>query len=64
MTKDERLDLLSELVDTVTAEIVDFEKVKILTAKLEITFSDDPMQLLNNVLKGIHQQEPTHESNV
>lgn len=63
MTKDERMDFLAKLVDEVTREAPDPEKVKQLTAILGIPFSDEPMQLLNNVLKGIHSEGPIYESN-
>jgi hypothetical protein len=64
MNHDERMGLLNELVEEITRDIMDLARIKTLTAKLGITFSDDPMQLLNNVLKGIHIEEPKNESNI
>lgn len=56
-----RKKLLNELVNEVTRDDSDLEIVKSLTGQLGIPYSDDPMQLLNNVLKGIHIEGPDHE---
>ncbi len=61
---DERTELLNQLVHEVTKDDQDLEILKTLTARLGIPFSEDPMQLLNNVLKGIHSEGPKNESNV
>ena len=56
-----RVNLMNELVNEVTKEAMNFDKIKILLEELHIPYSVDPMQLLNNVLKGIHTEEPQHE---
>jgi hypothetical protein len=58
---EERKSILNDLVNEVTRDDSDLEVVKVLTGKLGIPYSDDPMQLLNNVLKGIHFEGPFHE---
>lgn len=54
MSAESRMKLLNELVDEVARDVYDMDKVKNLTAALAITYTDDPIQLLNNILKGIH----------
>ncbi len=58
---DSRMKILNELVNEVTRDDSDLNKIKQLTAQLGINYSDDPMQLLNNVLKGIHLEGPLNE---
>lgn len=53
----ERLKMLNELVDEITKENYDVDKVKALTKQLNITYVEDEMLLLNNILKGIHAPE-------
>jgi hypothetical protein len=59
-----RLNLLNELVDEVTKDNFDVIKVKELAQVLNIEYSEDPMQFLNNVLKGIHSPGVKHEPHV
>ncbi|MCB0351520.1 MAG: hypothetical protein KDD38_10070 [Bdellovibrionales bacterium] len=61
---DERMELLNNLVNEVTKDDQDLESIKKLATQLGIPFSEDPMQLLNNVLKGIHSEGPKNESNI
>ncbi|OFZ18044.1 MAG: hypothetical protein A2Z20_07990 [Bdellovibrionales bacterium RBG_16_40_8] len=61
---DKRLSLMNELVNEVTREAMDFDKIKILLDELNIPYSSDPIQLLNNVLKGIHPEAPKHEPQI
>jgi len=60
LNKEQRKQLVSELVDEVTKDASDLDKVKILAAKLNVEYADDPIQFLNNVLKGIHFEEGPH----
>jgi len=55
---EERTALLNDLVNEITKDHFDTEQVQKLLVKLNIPYSEDPMQLLNNVLKGIHFEEP------
>jgi hypothetical protein len=59
-----RLNALGALVEEVTKDDFDPEKVKGLLLQLGIPYSEDPMQLLNNILKGIHFEEPKNEQQV
>ncbi len=54
MTKEDRISTMSHLVDEVTKDAYDKDLVRKLMEQLNIPYCDDPMQLLNNVLKGIH----------
>ncbi len=54
MTKEDRISLLNDLVNEVTKDEFDKSIVKSYMERLRIPYSEDPMQLLNNVLKGIH----------
>ena len=58
-----RMELLNELVNEVTKDAGDVEKMKRLSADLDISYSDDPMQFLNNVLKGIHSKGSSNDKN-
>ena len=64
MDKIERMSLLNDLVEEITKDHYDSSKVIRLVDQLGIKYSDDPMQLLNNVLKGIHFERPKNESNI
>ncbi len=62
MTKEARISALNHLVDEITKDKYDDGIVRQLMAQLRIPYCDDPMQLLNNVLKGIHIiEEPSDE---
>lgn len=61
MKRAERMKLLEELVNEVTRENLDQDRVQQLMNQLSIPYSTDPMELLNNVLKGIHSEGPNHE---
>lgn len=62
MTKEDRISLLNHLVDEITKDKYDNALVKGMMQRLGIPYCEDPMQLLNNVLKGIHIIEvPAHE---
>jgi hypothetical protein len=52
--------LVSELVEEVTKDLYEVEKIKLLSQKLGVEYTADPIQFLNNVLKGIHFEEGTH----
>lgn len=54
MTKEDRIFLLNQLVDEITKDKYDNEIVRSLMGRLGLPYCEDPMQLLNNVLKGIH----------
>jgi hypothetical protein len=54
----QRLSMLNDLVEEITKDIYDIEKVKQMTSQLSIAYSDDPILLLNNILKGIHSEPP------
>ncbi len=54
MTKEDRISTLGALVDEVTKDDYDKRLVRSLMERLNIPYCEDPMQLLNNVLKGIH----------
>lgn len=54
MTKENRISLLNQLVDEITKDNYDDNMVRGLMEQLRIPYCEDPMQLLNNVLKGIH----------
>jgi len=54
MTKEDRISLLNNLVDEITKDVYDKNMVKSMMDRLRIPYCEDPMQLLNNVLKGIH----------
>ena len=56
-----RLDLLNALVNEITKDEYNTQMVKDLVERLGIPFSEDPMQLLNNILKGIHSEGPKNE---
>jgi hypothetical protein len=61
MTKEDRVELLRQLVDEITKENYDDAMVRDYMLRLGIPYCEDPMQLLNNVLKGIHVIEvPSH----
>jgi hypothetical protein len=60
---EDRLQLLNDLVNEVTKDEYDAQMVQTLAEKLHIPFSEDPLQLLNNILKGIHTEGPKNESN-
>lgn len=64
MDSDKRMHLLNELVEEVTKDIQDFEKIKYLMNLLGITYTEDPIQLLDNVLKGIHKPGVINEPSV
>ncbi len=62
MTKEDRISTISTLVDEVTKDTYDTDLVRRLMEQLNIPYCDDPLQLLNNVLKGIHIIEgPQHD---
>jgi hypothetical protein len=61
---EQRMNTLAELVEEVTKDDFDPEKVKSLVDQLGIQYSEDPMQLLNNILKGIHFEEPKNEQQI
>jgi hypothetical protein len=61
---EERKEKLDQLVNEVTNDEQDLEKIKELAAVLNIPYSEDPLQLLNNVLKGIHTEGPKNESSI
>lgn len=60
----QRMELLNDLVNEVTKDDMEIEKIKSLTEKLGIAYSDNPLELLNNVLRGIHSEGPGHESSL
>ncbi|MEQ1664782.1 MAG: hypothetical protein ABL927_05345 [Bdellovibrionales bacterium] len=60
MKKEERMLLVSELVEEVTKDVYEVEKIKLLSQKLGVEYTTDPIQFLNNVLKAIHFEEGTH----
>ncbi len=61
MTKEDRVELLRQLVDEITKDHYDDALVRSYMLRLGIPYNEDPMQLLNNVLKGIHIIEvPSH----
>lgn len=64
MGTSERMRLLNELVDEVIRDSYDVDKVKNLMARLGIVYKDDPIQLLNNVLQGIHQPGVKNEPSI
>lgn len=61
---DERMRLMNSLVNEVTKDELDIELIKTMLMTLGIPYSDDPMQLLNNVLKGIHSDGFKNESTI
>jgi hypothetical protein len=61
---EQRMNTMGDLVEEVTKDDFDTEKVKRLLAQLGIPYSEDPMQLLNNILKGIHLEEPKNEPQI
>lgn len=61
MTRAKRIELLQLLTDEVSKDKYDTQYVKGLMNQLKIQFSEDPMQLLNNILVGIHQEAPKDE---
>lgn len=64
MNKEQREALVKQLVEEITKDHQNVDKIKHLTGQLGISYSDEPMQLLNNVLKGIHFEGTKNESNV
>ena len=68
MTLEERIIALNKLVDEVTKDHFDVIEVKAMLANLNIPYHEDPLQLLNNVLKGIHEdsgnQGPKNEQSI
>lgn len=49
-----RMQRMNDLVEEITKDEFDVEKVKTLTTELGIAYSEDHLELLNNILKGIH----------
>ncbi len=65
MTKEDRISLLNHLVEEITKDNYDDAIVCQIMGRLGIPYCEDPMQLLNNVLKGIHVIEvPANEEDI
>ncbi len=60
----DRMRRLSLLVDEVTKDEFDKELVKKLAMELGIDYTEDQLQLLNNILKGIHAPETPNEQEI
>ena len=57
----QRAALVRELVDEVIRDEQNLERIRALAAQLGIPYSEDSIQFLNNVLKGIHFEGAKNE---